>query len=500
MRDEFMLKRKPLLSLLLATVLLTGCGGGTVDDEASPTPAEEGTAETISAAETEITRATTPDSLPEDLDFGGKTVTILHRAGDRDVQVEVWAEDTGDVVESSICNRNIAIEDRLNISFAYATTADEIHTGTEVNTLLRASVLAGDAAYDIAANHMSQTTPLILDNHFYNLNTLPYLDFSMPWWNASFNEQITLQNKLYFAVGDLSQTMLRGTYVTFCNGKLLNEYYGDYDIYETVRSGDWTIDEFRRLADMYHDVNGDGQADHDDVYGCVRDTAGLINDALVGSFQIPLVAHGDSGEPKIVLESEKTIRFIEIMQNLLFEDNYCWSEDYTTLTEKFVDDTAMLCIYRLSLSEIMRDMESDYSIIPCPKMDAEQEDYTCFTHNGFSVFVIPLSAADAEMSAAVLEALSAESYRSCTMAYYETTVKEKLARDTNVAEMIDLIYDGIIFDFGYVYAGSLNDLIQVFRTSINNTKSTTGASTLAKKVTQATDSLKKILEAYDTLE
>lgn len=132
-------------------------------------------------------------------------------------------------------------------------------------------------------------------------------------------------------------------------------------------------------------------------------------------------------------------------------------------------------------------------------MDADQEDYASYTHNGFSVFVIPLSASDPEMSAAVLEALCAESYRTCTMAYYETTVKEKLARDTNVAEMIDLIYDGIAFDFGYVYAGSLNNLVQVFRESINNAKTTTGASTLAKKVTQANTSLEKIIEAYDNL-
>lgn len=349
-----MSKYRTLLSLFLAVAMLTGCGSGTVTNETTTSSVEDITSADNSSVDTEITRATTPDTLPDDLDFGGKTVTILHRAGDHDVQVEVQAEDTGDAVDSSIFNRNLSVEERLNITFQYMTTADEIHAGTEVNTLLRASVLAGDAAYDMAANHMSQTTPLILDNHFYNLNTLPYLDFSMPWWNTSFSEQITLQNKLYFAVGDLSQTMIRGTYVTFCNSKLLNAYYGDYDIYETVRSGDWTIDEFRRLADMYHDVNGDGQADRDDIYGCVRDTAGLINDALIGSFQIPLVAHTEDGELKIVLESEKTIRFIEIMQNLLYENNYCWTEDYTTLTDKFVDDTAMLCIYRLSLSEIWK--------------------------------------------------------------------------------------------------------------------------------------------------
>ena len=51
--------------------------------------------------------------------------------------------------------------------------------------------------------------------------------------------------------------------------------------------------------------------------------------------------------------------------------------------------------------------------------------------------------------------------------YDQTTVKEKLARDENVADMIDLIYNGIRFDFGYVYSASLNNLILVFRSDIS---------------------------------
>ena len=490
------MKKHRILAGLLAMLMLAGCGSGTVEETAVQTDA----AAVETEEQVEITRENMPDTLPSDLDFGGESVTILHRGADRDVQVEINAEDTGDAVDSSIFNRNILVEDRLNVKFEYVATTDEVHAGTEVNALIQAAVVAGDSTYDFAGNHMSQTTPLILTNHFYNLNSLTYLDFDMPWWNSSFNEKLTIDNKLYFGVGDLSQTMLRGTYVTFCNMKLLKDYYGDYDIYETVRNNRWTIDEFMSLADMYHDVNGDTKADVGDIYGCNRDKVGLINDALVGSFQIPLVAANENGDLEIVLESEKSMKFIEIMQKLLFENNYCWTEEHTTLANKFMDDTAMLCIYRLSFSDTLRDMESDYSIVPCPKMDEAQATYSGFTHNGFSVFVIPISASAPDMSAAVLEALCAESYRSCTMAYYETTVKEKLARDTNVAEMIDLIYEGIIFDFGYVYSASLNDLIQVFRNNINNKKSTTGASTLATRVKQSSDSLVKILEAYEALE
>ncbi|MBQ8400618.1 MAG: hypothetical protein IJX14_01685, partial [Clostridia bacterium] len=120
--------------------------------------------------------------------------------------------------------------------------------------------------------------------------------------------------------------------------------------------------------------------------------------------------------------------------------------------------------------------------------------------NGFSVFVIPLSCSDPELSACVLEALCAESYRSCTMPYFQTTVKEKLARDANVADMVDLIYNGIRFDFGYVYSASLNNLILVFRSDINQNASANAASVLASKTEITQTKLDEILSAYEELQ
>ena len=498
------MKKATIAMILVSALLLSslaGCGQGsekeTVGSETTPSATADTATET--ETETELTRENTPDTLPADLDFGGEDIRILHRGGDHDVQVEITAENTGDVVDSSIFNRNISVEDRLNVKLTYVATTDEVHAGTLVNELVKAAVAAGDPAYDLYANHMSQTTPYVLTQHFYNLNTQPYLDFSMPWWNQSFAEQITLESKNYMAAGDISQTMLRGTYVTIMNKDVLNEYHPGYDVYDTVRAGGWTYDEFLRLADIYHDINGDGKADEGDVYGLVRDSVGIINDAIVGSFDIPLVENeGDT--LKIVFNSEKTINFIEKMQVLLYDNNYTLKQEYIDLPNKLMDNTALMTIFRLSLTESLRDMEADYMILPCPKFDDAQQDYCGFTHNGFSVFCIPVSAGNPDISAATLEALCAESYRTCTMAYYETTVKGKLARDDDTAEMIDLIHEGVRFDFGYVYSASLADLIQIPRNFINNSKNSNGASTLTTKVGLSEKKLPELLKAFETLQ
>lgn len=69
--------------LILAAMLvqLSACGG-----EAAPsgndTTTEAGADTTTASAEAAYTRENYPDSLPKDLDFGGKTVRLLSRGSE----------------------------------------------------------------------------------------------------------------------------------------------------------------------------------------------------------------------------------------------------------------------------------------------------------------------------------------------------------------------------------------------------------------------------------
>ena len=107
-----------LAALMIASSLpFTGCGqSGSDETKGTETPPSEVlSTDTEKEEETVQGRENTPDTLPMDLDFGGEEICILHRGGDHDVQVEITADNTGDVVDSSIFNRNISVEDRLNV-------------------------------------------------------------------------------------------------------------------------------------------------------------------------------------------------------------------------------------------------------------------------------------------------------------------------------------------------------------------------------------------------
>ena len=106
-------------------------------------------------------------------------------------------------------------------------------------------------------------------------------------------------------------------------------------------------------------------------------------------------------------------------------------------------------------------MEIDYGIIPMPKMDDSQEDYVTYNFGTYYMAIL-LTAADPEMSAVMLEALNAESYKNVVNVYYDTALKNKYSRDEESRKMIDLINSKCFFDFTFVNETSTDHIVMWF--------------------------------------
>ena len=99
----------------------------------------------------------------------------------------------------------------------------------------------------------------------------------------------------------------------------------------------------------------------------------------------------------------------------------------------------------------LRDSEVDFGIIPYPKWDEAQDGY--YTHvdamNGMLCF--PINAPDYERTGIIVEALAAESWKQVMPVYYDRALGEKYFRDDISIEMMDIIMNGIVYDFGYIF-------------------------------------------------
>ena len=497
------MKKTILIFAILMAIVLSACSDNSAGGDSNVTTASvTDIAEDTTNEPAETQRSQIKDTLPDALDFDGTVIRVLSRDDGTSLGMEITApENTGDVVIDVIYNRQLKVEERLNVKIEPIYVNQDIHGGDQINGKIRKAVLAGSDEYDIAANHMSQYTPLILEGCFLNLNKLDYLDFDQPWWSASFKDKITVDGKLYFAVGDIALTMIKAMYTQFINLDLFENVFPNEDIYDVVLSGDWTIDKMIDYCKvMYNDLNGDGAADINDQFGYMVNSGGHHADAWMGATNVPII--DSSGVvPEFILDNPRTYDFVDAYRRLLFSDNCSF---LTTLSDSeyykpFKEGRALFTAMMLSNVEHLRDMEPDYGMIPIAKLNDTQEEYTGWTHNGFSAFAMIQTCQYPDTAAAFLEAMCVESYRNVTEAFFDVALKLKYARDDASSQMLDIIRNAIVFDFGMVYSQSLESVMQMFRDTSKPAEFNT-ASKIATKLSVSQKKLDTLLEKYAELE
>ena len=137
-------------------------------------------------------------------------------------------------------------------------------------------------------------------------------------------------------------------------------------------------------------------------------------------------------------------------------------------------------------------------MIPYHKYDESQENYISLVHDSASLFFLPQTCSNMEASCAVLEAMCAETYRTVMPAYYEVALKRQYARDDISANMIDLIHDTSMTDFGYVYNYSIGSVGTIMRNVIG--KNQNYASAVASVESKAETQLAELIETYTSLD
>ena len=92
-------------------------------------------------------------------------------------------------------------------------------------------------------------------------------------------------------------------------------------------------------------------------------------------------------------------------------------------------------------------METDFGIIPYPKYDDAQDRYYSRIE-ACELFCVPVTNKNHEFAGVVLEALAAESAKSVIPSYYDVALQGKVTRDEESSEMLDLIFNTRVFDWG----------------------------------------------------
>jgi hypothetical protein len=126
----------------------------------------------------------------------------------------------------------------------------------------------------------------------------------------------------------------------------------------------------------------------------------------------------------------------------------------------FQEDRALFFMHKLESAAVhLRDMESDYLILPSPKWDEAQESYYSFVSPHGCCFIgLPQTVAGNEDYGFLTEALARYSNQYVRPIAYDLVYKEKDSRDERSAEVLNILLDNLYIDFVSLYnSASLND-------------------------------------------
>ena len=474
------------LALLLGSVL-SACGDSADAVTKTTEAGTEGTKEAVTTEDPYAAEKAVFDALPA-LDLGGAEFVIAVQGEIGRASSEIYVEEAdGDVINDAVYKRNLAVNERFNC---------EIRANPcSVGSTIRQAVSAGDTANHCAFPNLIDAASLAQEGYLLNFHDYDVLQISEKWWDQG-TADLNIGGKVFFMSGDINILDNDVTYIMLFNKKLI----GDNDMeepYQLVRDGKWTLDVFAEMCkDISADVNGDALMDEHDRYGYVTTTAGP-NTFFYGS-NLKYVEFNEDHIPYLQVDSTKTTQVLEKVVNVTgaaHQVSYIPS-DFLVGYAIFKEDRSLFYGEVLSYIIGLRDMNSEFGVLPIPKFDEAQEVYTTYCESNSSTATLP-NVGDPETAATILEGMAIQSYITLTPAYYDVALERKYSRDEESIEMIDIALANRVYDIARIYSSL--DISGIFQ-DLAAKGSTDFASAFAKREKSANKRLEKIVEAFDSMD
>lgn len=470
-----------LLCSMLAGTFLTACSETTSEDPASVSSevSAEG-AETV-PEEVEVNPL---EELPVK-DFGGANYHILGDTNSNWWIISLNSEEiTGEIINDTVYERNQFVEERYNVNITSQET-------TEAVPELQRAVQANSDDYSVVWERINNLIPTAQAGNLKNLKSVSAFDLEARWWDVDSVRALAINNKLFFACNDINVHTMEGCSAMYFSKVLINNNQLE-NPYDLVREQRWTLDKMGEMMQtVSSDANGSGVRDEGDTYGLVTGIGQYLSLVNGGGVQLVILENGEEGDNFILnYASEPVIQVTEKVSSLLNDKNLTVIvNDDSWGYNAFYTDKSLFYIMQLgSVIGIRDNMENDFGILPFPMWSEDQGYYTTSMEATAQAMCIPLSVADTDMVGTVTEAMAVYSDLYLIDAYYDTTLKGKIARDQDTTEMLDILTGNRTFDYSTCY-GSWN-----VYTSYLSSVQASGAENLASLYSKNSKSFAKIVQ------
>ncbi len=444
--------------------------------------------------------------LPDNLNYGKEEVNVLfsQRNGGEDEMTGY----SSTMLSQAVYDRNVAVEEQLGVKLHFIANTDNT-----VADKLSKDLLGGLQAYDIVANGTYLAIGSVIDGYYRDLNRTENVNTSKDYWAQGYTDMVTFtsQSKQYLVTGDVALSLPRFTYLTIYNKDLVTAA-GLPDMYDVVKSGNWTLEyQYGMINSIATNPNFSSAVSRGNLYGFVTGDTVSIDPYVVAS-DIHLIVQDpkthaltfNEGEKDALVDlCDKVQRLYHASGTYVFEGQYMDDIGKTNIMNMFLSQKAVMATTQFYTMELCKNSlgNVNYGIAPIPKRTADQPAYYSYVQDQVTGFGISAGVAShrTAMVGATLEAIGYQSYLTVRPAYYDATLAIRLIQDEASYEMLQLIIDSVSFDFsstcGNISPVSMRDQLRPILSGNNaniGSKMASWSRSLARSLTQVNRKLERL--------
>ena len=404
-----------------------------------------------------VTTAEGDTYVPPDVNYGGKDFNIFTWDNSKDWVLEL--NDKLPAVDTETYYHLKAVEEELSIKFNIA-REEKGNYDNRSAFINKVYMLSGDDGIDLICQYSLAAAVGTQQGLYQDLTQVNYITWDAPYWSDGFRTANTVNGKMYYCTGDLTGSVIKNMFLMTFNYTMAQDYNLG-DLYALVEDGKWTFEQLGNFAKLvYSDDNNSQAKDVGDTFGLVIDNY-LEIDAFQAAANLPSLIINSLGELEInsQLSGDYGVNVCDELKKLFHENEgaYCHTKENPGYSQAMSTGKALFQPYVAEnvMSELAGS-DIDYGILPLPKYNEDQENYSTCIAMTYNMFSIPVVARDADMSGAVLESMAHNGYISLNPVLFQA-LQYRYSQHPSDVQMLEILRNGIMYD-----PGRILDTVDIF--------------------------------------
>lgn len=349
---------------------------------------------------------------------------------------------------------------------------------------------------------------MFVEGYLLDLNKVNYIDLDKAWWDKTANDSLSVLGRTYYAIGDSQLNAKKATWVVLFNKRLTADAEIP-DLYTEVKEGKWTIDSLKTYGGMIEkDSDGNGSMVWgEDVFGIGLQSD--ISSPLLMGMGNKLTDVDSEGNFEYNLGSEENVNALEKIWRFYNENNggmlNCNKYDgmpnqWIEFRNLFMADQIGFFMEHLGTVVLVGgDMQSDFGILPLPKVNEEQEDYcSSFQYYNAHAVAVMKNTDNTDRTGLITEAYQMYAHDTILPAFYLYTLTLRNARDVESGEMLELIFKKRNLDLVFAFDNLTGMESFISEVATSDTFKFASAETARKRIISS--QMKKIIKELQTAE